>query len=372
MIISLGTPFLLQFSPDEDSITMLTSTPPVSPEDLGGTSLITTNWGKQFRKESWAGRAAVQRFIPRQVTTLLRGKVLFFSYTTSSAQNATIVAHCQRDVVDQTTKQVTSEKSVLLLEQEDNAGVKSSRWTKISDSDKNVRWPTPITHSAGGGDNVIIVEDGFVTTKAISRWKRLSNSTLPSKRLLKVQGQVQFLVSPDHSRLVVLQEDINVGCYSLTVIEGEAALDPSNPSLGVQYEMPHQQLTVAFWFSPDSTKLLCLTSSDKTKQDIETMKSTLRIGLNSDMKWIVFNFPLQEWKDYDTFKPTPYFMKTFVPFFSQYASSSFNPWAPDSKSFLYISSNGGLVHIPLVENQPCLGKDKWQNQGGTYATWCKC
>ncbi len=40
---------------------------------------------------------------------------------------------------------------------------------------------------------------------------------------------------------------------------------------------------------------------------------------NSDMQWAIFNFPLQELREYDTFRPTPYFMKTYVPFFSQYA-----------------------------------------------------
>jgi hypothetical protein len=37
------------------------------------------------------------------------------------------------------------------------------------------RWTTPIAHCAGGGDNVLVVEDGYLTTKAISRWKRDAN-----------------------------------------------------------------------------------------------------------------------------------------------------------------------------------------------------
>lgn len=31
---------------------------------------------------------------------------------------------------------------------------------------------------------------------------------------------------------MVLQEDVNMGLYSVTVIEGEDALDPASPSLG--------------------------------------------------------------------------------------------------------------------------------------------
>ena len=59
---------------------------------------------------------------------------------------------------------------------------------------------------------------------------------------------------------------------------------------------------VAFWFSPDSTKLLCLTAAGKSKDEISTQKAQFRVGLNSDMQWQVFNFPLQELRAYDTFK----------------------------------------------------------------------
>lgn len=61
---------------------------------------------------------------------------------------------------------------------------------------------------------------------------------------------------------------------------------------------------------------LCL---GKSKTEVNTLKSSFRVGLNSDMQWSVFNFPLNELREYDTFKPTPYFMKTYVPFFTQYA-----------------------------------------------------
>jgi hypothetical protein len=40
------------------------------------------------------------------------------------------------------------------------------------------------------------------------------------------------------------------------------------------------------------------------------------------MQWSVYNFPLGEVRDYDVFRPTPYFMKTYVPFFTQYAQVS--------------------------------------------------
>ena len=192
-------------------------------------------------------------------------------------------------------------------------------WLKISESSGEDKWRTPICHSAGGGDSVLVVEDGWLVSKSLSRFKRDQNGELKSKKLMQVRGEVQFLVSPDNSRAVVLQEDIDVGHYSLTVIESESALDPSSDSTGVQYEIPNKKLTVAFWFSPDSTKILCLTAAGKNTDDVINQKNRFRVALNSDMQSTVFNFPLQELREYDTYKPTPYFMKTYVSFSSQYA-----------------------------------------------------
>ena len=39
---------------------------------------------------------------------------------------------------------------------QDSAGVRDFVWTKVSDSDPNLRWSVPICHSAGGGDNVLV------------------------------------------------------------------------------------------------------------------------------------------------------------------------------------------------------------------------
>jgi hypothetical protein len=110
---------------------------------------------------------------------------------------------------------------------------------------------------------------------------------------MRLEGQVQFVVSPDSSKVVVLQENINLGVYVLKVIEGESALDPTSPDIGNVYDLPHDKLTVAFWFSPDSTKVLLLTAAGKTKNDVKSEKSTFRVGLNSNMQWSVYNFPLE-------------------------------------------------------------------------------
>lgn len=211
-----GAPFFLRFSPDEESLTMLCT----SPDSESYTAIVTIEWGKYYRKDSWAGQAAISRFAPRKILTLMQGNPVFFTYTTSDVKNATIVAHCQKEIPDPVTNSMINEKAVWMLQRQDTSGVNDFHWTKICDSDITKSWSTPICHSAGGGDNVLVVEDGWLTTKALSRWKRNPDGTLKSKKLMKVKGQIQFAVSPDNSKLVVLEEDINIGHYSLTVIEG--------------------------------------------------------------------------------------------------------------------------------------------------------
>ena len=76
-------------------------------------------------------------------------------------------------------------------------------------------WSTPICHAAGGGDSILVVENGWLVTKSLSRWKRDPTTGEPiTKKIMELKGQSQFLVSPDNSRAVVLQEDINSGLYS--------------------------------------------------------------------------------------------------------------------------------------------------------------
>ena len=362
-----GSPFFLRFSPDDETLIML-CTSSDSGAGEASTSLVALDWAKYHRKDTPGQQSSVSKG-PRKFRTLLQGSPVFFTYTTSNAKNATIVAHCQKEVEDPASKSIVTEKAVWMLQKQDTGGVHDFKWKKVCDSDPKQRWSTPVCHSAGGGDSVLVVEDGWLVTKALSRWKRDPAGAPHSKRLMRVQGQVQFLVSPDGSKALVLQEDINAGHYSLTVVEGEAALDPSTAETGKLYELPTSRLAVSFWFSPDSSKVLLLSPAGKVKDDVASQKSAMKIALNSDMAWTVFNFPSQEVREYEQFKPTPYFMKSYVPFFSQYAQV-YNPWAPDSKSFIYLTATG-LHHVPLVGSRHCLGEDLWTNQGATFATWSR-
>jgi hypothetical protein len=115
-----GAPFFLRFSPDEESLAMLCTSPadtssPGQPQQPS-TAIVLLEWGRYFRKDSWAGQAAVARFAPRKALTLIQGNPVFFTYTTSSPKNATIVAHCQKEVTDSITGKSSLEKAVWALQ----------------------------------------------------------------------------------------------------------------------------------------------------------------------------------------------------------------------------------------------------------------
>ena len=340
-------PLFLRFSPDDESLVMLCSS------GVDQTSLTSMRWGKYAGKKAIGGQEAMARFAPRKIETLMTGKDLFFTYTTSSKQNSTIVAHCERSASKSTDassgkKSAEPVKAVWLHRE----GFEEP-WSKISDSHPNDRWSTPVCHSAGGGDSVLVVEDGWLVSKSISRWKRDENGATRSKRIMEVKGQVNFLVAPDNSRAVVLEEDIEAGHYRLTVVEGEDALDPSSLASGMQYEIPNPKLTVSFYFSPDSTKLLCLTAARHTAEDVIMQRArggnSFQVGLNSDMQYSVFNFPMQELREYETFKPTPYFMKTYVAFSSQYAQVRHNNLILSAFGCTLVSVAQSAVHCsPLT------------------------
>ena len=59
-------PFYLTFSPDSESLYMLCAAPN-NGSDAGCTTLVSMDWGKFHRKDSWAGQAAAARFAPRKV-----------------------------------------------------------------------------------------------------------------------------------------------------------------------------------------------------------------------------------------------------------------------------------------------------------------
>ena len=69
----------------------------------------------------------------------------------------------------------------------------------------------------------------------------------------------------------------------------------------------------------------------------------------------------------------PFYFSLPLIFLFSYSSQScqvYNPWAPDSRSFIYVTP-AGMFHTPLVGSRHCLGEDRWHNQGATFGTWSR-
>lgn len=134
-----GAPFFLRFSPDEESLVFL-CTPHVDRSlvaegkpKVPPTSLVMLEWGKFHRQTRWLSRSSLPRYAARRALTLMQGSPIFFSYTTSSAKNATIVVHAQQEDADPVTQRIQKENAVWMLQRHDTGGVKDYTWTKIAD-----------------------------------------------------------------------------------------------------------------------------------------------------------------------------------------------------------------------------------------------
>ena len=128
--------FFLRFSPDDEKIAMLCTSPPSE-----GVLLHISRaprLGQILPQGLWAGHGVAQRNFPRKATTVLKGSPVFFTYTTASSKNATIVAHCTQEVADKEKKAMVTERGVWMLNKRDTSGVADYSWTKVSESDERV------------------------------------------------------------------------------------------------------------------------------------------------------------------------------------------------------------------------------------------
>jgi hypothetical protein len=193
-------------------------------------------------------------------------------------------------------------------------------------------------HTAGGGDNLLLVQGNYLVTLGLDRAKQLVNrnqrreTPFPVKRLARVKGTVSFVVSPDSSKALVLQEDLQSGHYQLDLLDDEELLNPMNTEITsplvtdakADDQRPSNELVqrfnlsnplLAFWFSPDSNKILFLAATKPTLS---------RIAMNDEMFYIVYDTDTKELRSFrdKPFIPSPYFMKAIVPFFTQHTQVS--------------------------------------------------
>jgi TolB protein len=166
----------------------------------------------------------------------------------------------------------------------------------------------------------------------------------PLQELTTYEGRITFLQSPDGQRVA----------YVLTDAETDAN------TLGPLYVVNADTLrtteitdrpVVAFFWSPDATKLAYLTLE--------------RVNARLGMRWNVWDGDRRT--AYAAFLPTNTFLRDYLPFFDQYAQSH-RIWAPDSSAFVFAGTLANGEAGIWVQR---LGGDEAPEKAGTglFASW---
>ena len=196
-----GAPFYLRFAPDDNSLAMLCTDG--NNRTNGQTTLALIEWSKFCDKNTLffkdnkfrTAEIAASRVALRKTYSLMKGSPIFFTYTISDPKNATIVAHSTNTYNHPKTGEKVTEKAVWILRNSDTGGVLDSNWEKLFDCNPSDRWSAPACHAAGGGDSVLGIQDGWLVSRSISRWKRGEDKKPRMKKLIPIKGQVQYVGS---------------------------------------------------------------------------------------------------------------------------------------------------------------------------------
>ncbi|NNF64472.1 MAG: hypothetical protein HKN07_09445 [Acidimicrobiia bacterium] len=155
-----------------------------------------------------------------------------------------------------------------------------------------------------------------------------------------------FTLSPDGKSVAYrVSGDSDEGVISAAFRQATDQLQVFDAATGTSVAVS-DKLVVAFWWSPDSKKLLYLDLLD-----------------SGGLQWHVWDGI--ESTDHATFLPSPTFARDFLPFFDQYALSM-TLWSPDSNAYAFpgvIDSEVGIWVQELGETEPSLVGD------GVFVGW---
>ncbi|CAM9274655.1 unnamed protein product [Ectocarpus sp. 6 AP-2014] len=334
LVLDVGVPrapFLLMWSPSSQSLTYLSNS-----EGPGGATI----------RLSEILVAAAKTPYRTKTRGLAQGNPLFYAYTKKDSRNADMVVHTANRVyhLDMTTG--------------DEVDI-STRAAQL--------FMAPSTHCEGGEDAVILVEtDGDESGQHLVS-ARVDGSA--KKRICPTRGFSTFGVSPDGQRLCLMQQDMTTGFYTISVLEGgEGALDPLSTATMEQVEMPLDRVIMAFFFSPDSTKLLCL-ATKMSKSELAVARSSMRLGFQLKFQWVIYDCETRDVQLLEEFSPRPFFLKMYLPYFDMFAQG-FTPWAPDSKSFSYVSAEASFVQEVPDDGLAPLPRELGPNM--EFVSWSFC
>jgi TolB protein len=164
------------------------------------------------------------------------------------------------------------------------------------------------------------------------------------EKLVDVSGSVGFNWSPD-GRWIAYQQiapgNAPLGDVFLmpapgaTLPGGRTGSDESGADGGVQVRQVSRDLTVAFFWSPDSTRLALLVPSleDSPATHGGSLSAPLPQEPQLVLHWWVAEVPDGELHPVAAFRPSSAFLQ-ILPFFDQYAHS-IRFWSPDSRYLVY-------------------------------------
>lgn len=203
-------------------------------------------------------------------------------------------------------------------------------------------------------------QDGSAQTIALS-----DAAGTTTKNLVTYPGRASFALSPDGKQMAYILTEARMRLPHLGPV---SVIDANGENERVIFKAP----ALAFFWSPDSTKLAYLTftlGDDQFNFDfhaapsiasLEPEKFFRRTELDQggdtpiQLHWRVWDRATETSRTIASFEPTGSFID-MIPFFDQYANSS-TFWSPDSQSLVYTSnetdSRGSVFIADAVGNNP--------------------
>lgn len=209
-------------------------------------------------------------------------------------------------------------------------------WQFIAPSERRFR--APELHSAGLQDAIVYAADGYLQCVSIDGVKR--------KKTVRINGFATFAVSPNGRYTALMEEDSARGVYRMSILRGRGAVDPYCDEEFEQEFIEVKHVIAAFYFSPDSEKLLLMTTTSPS-HEFSVTRNTMNLGVSLTCRWQCYYLRDRRMLSYGLFNPRPYALKAFVPFFDQYRHA-LSPWSPDSDYFCFTQRDGGFIQ-PLID-----------------------
>ena len=153
------------------------------------------------------------------------------------------------------------------------------------------------------------------------------------KKICTFSGIMSFGLSPDGQKLAIMvtnavsgQEELSIrmGNFSPDIVDEaydrEVNTEGSVVEPDIILSTPATRVLAFFW-SPDSSKLLYLTSQ--------------RGNSNGVVQWCVFDMNTKRIARFAKFRPSGVFLTNFLTFFDQFSATGSSPWSPESNAFAY-------------------------------------